>query len=130
MNGALRLGKAMWWMLARIKGWDGTTADVPPGRKIPAKYSLNQNYPNPFNPTTVITYQIPSESQVTLKVFNILGKEVATLVNEVQQPGNKMVKFDAAAFSNGVYFYRLEACQLSGGKSGPFTQTRKLVLLK
>jgi hypothetical protein len=124
MNGALRLAKAMWWMLARIKGWDGVTTGIQSNSNeiLPAQITLDQNYPNPFNPSTTITYQLPSANHVTLKVFNILGKEVVTLVDEVQQPGNKTVRFDASTLANGVYFYRLHA--------GSFTQTKRLLLLK
>jgi hypothetical protein len=90
--------------------------------QLPAQFMLNQNYPNPFNPNTIITYQLQSVNHVTLKVFDVLGKEVATLVNEVQQPGNKSVRFDASALASGIYYYRLQ--------SGYFNQTKKLLLLK
>jgi len=86
------------------------------------KFALYQNYPNPFNPVTLITYQILSIGKVSLKVFNILGKEIAELVNEVKSPGNFIVLFDGSKFSSGVYFYQL--------RSGSFVNTKKLVLLK
>ena len=89
---------------------------------VPQKYSLEQNYPNPFNPSTTISYQLPSLSHITLKVFDVLGREVATLVNEVEQPGYKSVTFDASKLSSGVYFYRLQA--------GSFVETKKLLLMK
>lgn len=85
-------------------------------------YALYQNYPNPFNPSTNITYAIPLGSYVTLKVFNILGKEIATLVNEYQNAGSYKVQFDGKYLSGGIYFYQITA--------GNFTQTRKLSLLK
>ncbi len=85
-------------------------------------YALNQNYPNPFNPTTTISYQIPTASHVVLKVFNILGKEVATLINANKQAGNYKVIFDANKLASGIYFYQIHA--------GNFIATRKLVLLK
>jgi hypothetical protein len=88
----------------------------------PTEYSLLQNYPNPFNPTTKISYAIPQNSFVELKVFNLLGQEIATLVNEEEPAGNYEAVFDASALSNGVYFYRLQ--------SGDFVQTRKMILLK
>ncbi|MGB5874118.1 MAG: T9SS type A sorting domain-containing protein [Bacteroidota bacterium] len=95
-------------------------AEIP--GEVPGVYSLAQNYPNPFNPTTNISYAIPAESFVTLKVFDILGQEVATLVNEFQNPGTYMVDFNAADFANGAYFYRLQA--------GNFTDVKKMVLMK
>jgi hypothetical protein len=81
-----------------------------------------QNYPNPFNPTTSINYSIPKASSVSLKVYDIIGNEVATLVNEFKNPGNYLVQFDASKLSSGVYFYRIQA--------DDFTSTKKLLLLK
>jgi hypothetical protein len=89
---------------------------------LPTHFSLEQNYPNPFNPSTTIKYEIPVESRVSLKVFNILGQEVVTLVNEEQKAGYKSVEWNAANVASGVYFYRLQA--------GDFTASRKLLLLK
>jgi hypothetical protein len=95
---------------------------VTTNNELPGEYQLFQNYPNPFNPNTIIAYHLPSTNHVTLKVFDVLGKEVTTLINEVRQPGDKLVKFDASALASGVYFYRLQA--------GSFTKTKKLLLLK
>jgi hypothetical protein len=92
------------------------------GPSVPLRYALMQNYPNPFNPTTAISYQLSAFSPVTLKVFDVLGREVATLVNEVRQPGVYTVRWDASSFPSGVYFYHLEA--------GDFRATRKLMLVK
>ena len=89
---------------------------------IPAAYQLAQNYPNPFNPTTTIYYSVAKQGAVTLKVFNLIGQEVATLVNRDQNAGNYSVDFNAANLSSGVYIYRLE--------SGDFVATKKLTLLK
>ena len=89
---------------------------------IPGRYSLLQNYPNPFNPTTVISYQLPVASYVELKVYDILGREVAALVNERENAGVHKVKFDAAGLSSGVYFYRI--------RSGEFVQAKRLVVLR
>jgi hypothetical protein len=89
---------------------------------IPNSYSLAQNYPNPFNPTTTINYQLKLSGQVTLKVYDILGREVATLVNEEKPAGTYSVIFDAGKLSSGIYFFRL--------KAGNFVETKKMILLK
>ena len=89
---------------------------------IPLKYNLSQNYPNPFNPTTKISYSIPKAGHVSLKVFDILGKEVATLVNEQKQVGIYEVIFNGSNYPSGIYFYKI--------KSGSFTQIKKIILLK
>ena len=86
------------------------------------EFALEQNYPNPFNPTTSIKYQVASIENVTLAVYNILGRQVAILVNEQKSPGKYEVQFDGSNLSSGMYFYKLT--------SGEFTQTRKLMLLK
>ncbi len=90
--------------------------------EMPSKYSLSQNYPNPFNPTTVITYSIPKENIVTIKVFDILGNEVASLVNEEKPAGKYSINFNAGKLPSGIYFYRMEA--------GSFMEAKKLILLK
>jgi hypothetical protein len=89
---------------------------------IPHSYSLSQNYPNPFNPSTKIRYQLPATSHVTLKVYDVLGREVATLVNEVKEPGTYTVTWDASGVGSGVYFYRLQC--------GSATETRPMILLR
>ncbi|AFN74223.1 hypothetical protein MROS_0982 [Melioribacter roseus P3M-2] len=76
--------------------------------EIPSEYTLNQNYPNPFNPVTNIKYSIPKAGHVTLKVFNVLGQEVATLVNKEQSPGSYVVDFDASRLASGIYLYSLQ----------------------
>ncbi len=88
----------------------------------PSDYALHQNFPNPFNPTTNIKYQIPELSYVTLKVYDVLGSEVAILVSEEKQVGSYEVEFDATTLPSEVYFYRLQA--------GSFVETKKMVLLK
>lgn len=86
------------------------------------EYSLSSNYPNPFNPSTVISYALPQSGLVTLKVYDILGNEVATLVNEVKSEGIHSVNFDASGLPSGVYIYKMQA--------GDFVQTKKMMLLK
>jgi hypothetical protein len=88
----------------------------------PLSFSLAQNYPNPFNPTTRIEYAIPKTSHVSLKVFDLLGREVATLVDEEQGAGFKSVEFDAKGLASGVYFYKLTA--------GDFSATRRMIIIK
>lgn len=89
---------------------------------IPAEYVLDQNYPNPFNPSTTISYSIPKESVVELKVYNVLGREIAALVNKEQKAGNYNVQFNASSLPSGIYIYTL--------KAGQFSSSRKLLLLK
>ena len=88
----------------------------------PTNYALTQNYPNPFNPTTTIKYSIPQDNFVSLKVFNVIGKEVATLVNKEMKTGTFTVNWNAGNLPSGVYFYKLS--------SGNFLEIRKMVLLK
>jgi len=89
---------------------------------FPLSFSLSHNYPNPFNPTTTINYQIPEQSFVTLKVYDVLGSEIETLVDQEKPKGNYEVEFNATNLSSGVYFYRLRA--------GDFVETKKMVLMK
>lgn len=89
---------------------------------IPVKYSLSQNYPNPFNPNTVVNYQMPVAGFVQLKVYDNLGNEVETLVNEKQNAGSYSVTFNGANLSSGIYFYMLEA--------GDYNETKKMILVK
>jgi hypothetical protein len=96
--------------------------DGPAPAEMPVEYALHQNYPNPFNPSTTIRYALPQKSFVTLKVYDALGQEVATLVNEEQEPGNKEVVFTATHLASGIYFYRLRA--------GSFSASSKMLLTK
>jgi hypothetical protein len=95
---------------------------------IPDRYSLLQNYPNPFNPSTTIRYGIPCDSRVTIKIINIAGQVVATLVNSTQSTGFHEVNFNAGSLASGIYFYRISAISLDGKTN--FVETKKLVLMK
>jgi hypothetical protein len=98
----------------------GITPPVTPN--IPAIYSLSQNYPNPFNPVTKINFALPKSGLVTLKVYDMLGREVAQIINETRVAGNYEVEFNASALSSGTYFYRLE--------SNGFIDTKKMMVIK
>ena len=88
----------------------------------PASYRLYQNYPNPFNPITRIQYSIPERSFVSLKVFDVLGNEVARLVDEFNYSGEYQVEFEASGLTSGIYFYKLIA--------GSFVETKKMILMR
>ena len=92
------------------------------GVSVITDYALSQNYPNPFNPTTMINYQIPENGEVTLKVYDILGQEVATLVNGFKAKGRYTVEFNGSNLASGIYFYKLS--------SGDFNAVRKLIIMK
>ncbi len=96
--------------------------DVPQHGEVANKYRLSQNYPNPFNPATVIDYSVAFATHVTVKVYDLLGKEVATLVNQERQPGSYRITFDASSLPSGVYVYQLNA--------GTYRESKKMVLLK
>lgn len=100
---------------------DGVTS-VETSKNIVTNYALSQNFPNPFNPSTLISYQIPASGLVTIKVYNVIGKEVAALVNEYQQSGNHSKEFSANGLTSGVYFYTI--------KSGSYSATKKMILMK
>ncbi|MCX6121009.1 MAG: T9SS type A sorting domain-containing protein [Ignavibacteriales bacterium] len=111
----------------RFDAWDYTThrpvvTGVNNAQVVPLTYRLEQNYPNPFNPSTRIDYEIQSASTVSLKIFNLLGQMVGTLVNEKQEAGKHFVVFDASKLSSGIYFYQITA--------GNFVATKKLMFLK
>jgi len=96
--------------------------DVEENKTIPQDFVLYQNYPNPFNPSTIIGYQLPVTSNVTLKVYDILGREIATLVNEQKPAGKYELKFDGSELASGVYFFTL--------KTGNYAETKKMILMK
>ena len=99
-----------------------TSIDEIDGAIIPSEYSLSQNFPNPFNPSTTIRYQIPQSGFVSLKVYDMIGREVETLVSNVQQGGTYTVTLDGSRLSSGIYFYSLRA--------GKFTETKKMMFIK
>ena len=129
---SLQMNKIYWWRVKakNIVGWGDfsevrtfdVVTSVEEKNQLPTTYGLEQNYPNPFNPVTTIKYQIPEQSFVTLKVYDVLGNEIATLLNEEKPIGNYEVEFDASSLSSGIYFYKLQA--------GSFVETKKMLLLK
>lgn len=103
--------------------WSGPIAtDVVASAGLPKEFTLKQNYPNPFNPSTTIEYHLPGSAFVSLKVYNVLGKEIATLVNEQKSAGIHFARWSAESVPSGVYFVRMQA--------GSFTQTRRMVVVK
>ena len=111
-------------LITRAINWlmNGVVVGVPNENISPASFNLSQNYPNPFNPATKITYSIPNELQVNLKIYDVMGREVAVLVNGRQQAGTYEVNFNAASLASGTYFYKLTA--------GDFVSVKKMILLK
>jgi hypothetical protein len=116
-SGGQPVGDLRWWNMTPITG-----VESPGNSAIPEAFSLEQNYPNPFNPTTNIRFELPQSGNVVLKVFNLLGQEVATLINARINAGNHVVPFDASHLTSGVYFYTLT--------SGNFNSTKKMILMK
>ena len=98
------------------------TADTVSEIEIVYSFKLEQNYPNPFNSTTTIIYEIPELSFVTLRIYDILGNEITTLINEEKGLGNYQIEFDGSVLSSGIYFYQL--------KTGSFLETKKMILIK
>ena len=96
----------------------------------PQTFSLEQNFPNPFNPSTVISYQLPVKSYTSLRVFDILGREVAVLVNDIKGPGKHSVIWDAARLSSGLYLYSMTSSPIGGKSEKMFIATKKLILMK
>jgi hypothetical protein len=109
--------KALRWF-----GVDVTIVGVNETEGVPSVYSLDQNYPNPFNPATTIKFSIPQSSKVTLKIYDVLGREVSTLVNDTRNAGNYEVSFDASNLSSGMYIYTIQA--------GDYSASKKMMLLK
>jgi hypothetical protein len=114
-----------WTVLADFAAPTGVS-DV--GTGIPAEFRLDQSYPNPFNPSATIRYELPEAATVILRVYNILGQEMATLVSGVEAAGTKSVEFTANELPSGVYFYRLTASPIHGG--GSFSDVKKMLLVR
>ena len=113
----------------------GIEEDLHFGRSIPIVFSLSQNYPNPFGELTIINYQLPEPIHTTLRIYDLSGRVVRTLVSENQEPGYYEVKWNLRGVSgdrlpSGVYFYRIRACPEPGRGAGSFIRTRKMVILR
>ncbi len=122
------INKSCGWAYSRSKGihtkvgGDPLTAINPISLEIPKHFKLEQNYPNPFNPTTIINYQLTFNSFVTLRIFDLQGKEISTIVNKKQLAGSHSVEFNATNLSSGIYFYTLQ--------TENFKETKKMLLVK
>jgi hypothetical protein len=111
--------------LASVSGLQWTSATptaVHQVNEAPSVFSLAQNYPNPFNPSTMIRFALPDRQAVTLRVYNLLGEEVATIVNETLGAGEHVVEFNATGLATGMYLYKLQA--------GSMTQTKRMLLVR
>ena len=106
-----------WYIYQEVTGTDVSEDDL-----LPAFFKLEQNYPNPFNPTTTIQFAVPERSNVLIKIYDILGSEVATLVNEEMEAGWHKRNFDASSLSSGIYLFRMDA--------GSYVNTKKMILIK
>jgi photosystem II stability/assembly factor-like uncharacterized protein len=109
--------------IAAVKG-------VPNNGNLPKQITLNQNYPNPFNPSTIISWQLNSSSHVILKVYDILGREIATLVNKNIDAGSYNISWNASKMASGIYFYRLWVNSINNNQAGNFIETKKMMYLK
>ena len=97
--------------------------------RLPKTFSLSQNYPNPFNSVTVIRYQLPVNSHVVLRIYNMLGQEIKTLIDGIRDAGYESVNFDASTLASGIYFYKVEAASTANAKQ-VFTQVKKMVVIR
>ncbi|MFA6540950.1 MAG: T9SS type A sorting domain-containing protein, partial [Bacteroidota bacterium] len=100
----------------------GNVSGVVPSHRTAASFALEQNFPNPFNPSTTITYRMPAKGRVVMRVFDILGTEITTLVDGVRDAGEYHVQFDGSTLSSGIYFYQVQ--------TDAALQTKKMMLLK
>jgi hypothetical protein len=108
----------------------GTRSFPEEGNRIPHRYIMTQNYPNPFNPGTKIAYELPKAQYVSLHIFNTLGQQVASVVNEYKEAGYYQVEWDASHVHSGIYFYRLQAGDASTSSARGFVETKKMILLR
>ncbi|MCK9280523.1 MAG: T9SS type A sorting domain-containing protein [Melioribacteraceae bacterium] len=121
INDSTAIGIGWWGYIIRTDNAGGIT-EVNYENPITYEYTLKQNYPNPFNPTTEIMFTLPRSGHVSLKVYDLLGREVVTLVNKELSGGSHKIIFDASNLSSGIYFYRLQ--------NGNYSQTKKMILVK
>ncbi len=127
LQGVLYYAFGKYKMVPRTNADFGTIIAVEPISEVPSQFWLRQNYPNPFNPVTNIVYNIPVEAEVTLRIYNLLGQEVKTLVNGIQNGGKYEVMLDASNLASGMYVYVIEANTFSGSN---FREVKKMVLVK
>jgi len=106
------------------------TSDIPQDNEMKINFRLNQNYPNPFNPSTTISYSIQSPSKVELKIFDLLGEEIYSLINDYQIEGEYKINFDVRNLSSGIYYYRLTVTEIEISNEIIFQQTKKMILLR
>ena len=121
LNGNLK-AYAAWWLWAKLAGWNLVNNIINPNNQTLKDFRLEQNFPNPFNPNTRISWQSPKSGWQTLKVYDVLGNEIITLVDEYKPSGFYEIEFDAASLSSGVYFYKL--------KAGDFWAVKRMLLMK
>ena len=125
--GAQRVASAFWWLMAKIAGWDGTTG-VDKSENVPIAYNIFQNYPNPFNPSTKIAFSVGTQCNVSLRIFDILGREITTLISGIQTAGEHTVEWngknsEGQSVASGMYFYQLRT-------NDGFISTKKMLMLK
>jgi hypothetical protein len=118
------------WGMSMFKTTNSTILSVDDIKSEPTNFSLEQNYPNPFNPSTKIKYSVPQSSQVQIKVFDVLGNEIETLVNEEKLVGTYEVTVNAESLPSGVYFYQMRAVDSESSSGQGFVETKKMILLK
>jgi Secretion system C-terminal sorting domain len=111
-----------WTTFGDVVNFSEVATGIAEFNALPTEFTLHQNYPNPFNPTTTIRYQLPKASMVTLKIYDVMGREVTTLVNEQKAAGYYEVQWNARNYSSGVYFYTI--------RTGEYSKTLKLLLVK